>query len=199
MNEKTSHGNPSLGQPSRRKEIVDAARLIAAEQGWPAVTVRAVAGRIGCSAPALYQYFRDKDEILAALAAEGRTMLSERMDRDLAETGHGPGKRLKTAVRALWDFSQSNPELYAVMFGLSGQDDHGGGGPALSVLRRIAADLAQKREAPDRAESLADSLIAATHGFVALTLAGQFPGGADRAMDLLLTLAEDMAKGLGRK
>ena len=55
------------GYPSRRKEIVDAARTLAAEQGWPAVTVRAVASRIGCSAPALYQYFRDKDEILDAI------------------------------------------------------------------------------------------------------------------------------------
>jgi AcrR family transcriptional regulator len=194
MNEKQS-----TGYPSRRKEIVDAARQIAAADGWPAVTVRAVAGRIGCSAPALYQYFRDKDEILAALAADGRSALAERMERDLGETGHGPAKRLRAAVRTLWDFAQANPEFYAVMFGLSGQDNHGGGGPALAVLRRIAAELAQKREAPEEADDLADSLIAAAHGFIALSLVGQFPGGAERAMDLLLALAEGTAKGVGRK
>ncbi|HVI50726.1 MAG TPA: TetR/AcrR family transcriptional regulator [Candidatus Sulfotelmatobacter sp.] len=189
----------SLGYPSRRKEIVDAARQIAAADGWPAVTVRAVASRIGCSAPALYQYFRDKDEILDALAAEGRSVLAERMEQELSETGHGPSKRLRAAVRVLWEFAQTNPELYAVMFGLSGQDNHGGGGPALSLLRRVAAELAQKREAAEDAEDLADSLIAAAHGFIALALAGQFPGGADRAMSLLLALAENTAKGVGRK
>lgn len=188
------------GYPSRRKEIVDAARSLAAEQGWPAVTVRAVAARIGCSAPALYQYFRDKDEILDALAAEGRAQLAERMEQGLAETGHGPGKRLRAGVRVLWDFALNNRELYAVMSGLSGQASHGGGaGPALAGLRKVAQELAIKREAPEDAENLADSLIAATHGFIALTLTGQFPGGPDRASDLLLALAEDVSKAIGKK
>ena len=119
------------GYPSRRKEIVDAARTLAAEQGWPAVTVRAVASRIGCSAPALYLYFRDKDDILDALAAEGRNQLAESMEKALSDVGHGPAKRLRAAVRLLWDFAMANPEIYAVMFGLSGQACHGGGaGPA---------------------------------------------------------------------
>jgi AcrR family transcriptional regulator len=188
------------GYPSRRKEIVDAARALAAEQGWPAVTVRAVAARIGCSAPALYQYFRDKDEILDALAADGRNQLAERMDHALADTGHGPGKRLRAAVRSLWDFAQDNPETYAVMFGLSGQACHGGGaGQALAQLRKVAQELAIKREAPEAADDLADSLIAASHGFIALNLAGNFPGGPDRAADLLLALAEDVSKALGKK
>ena len=188
------------GYPSRRKEIVDAARTLAAEQGWPAVTVRAVASRIGCSAPALYQYFRDKDEILDALAAEGRNQLAEKMEQALSETGHGPAKRLRAAVRLLWDFALANPEIYAVMFGLSGQACHGGGaGPALAQLRKVAGELAIKREAPEDADDLADSLIAASHGFIALALAGQFPGGADRAMDILLALTEDASKALGKK
>lgn len=185
--------------PSRRKEIVDAARALAAEQGWPAVTVRAVAARIGCSAPALYQYFRDKDQILDALAAEGRSHLALQMERSLDESGHGPAKRLRAAVRALWDFALANPETYAVMFGLSGQACHGGGGQAVAQLRKVARELAVKREAPEDADDLADSLIAASHGFIALALAGQILGGCERAAELLTALAESVSKAVGKR
>jgi len=194
MNEKITQAHPS-----RRREIVDAARQLAADQGWPAVTVRAVAARIGCSAPALYQYFRDKDEILDAMAADGRALLSERMEREFDDNAHGPAKRLRAAVRVLWDFALANPEIYGLMFGLSGQASHGGGGPATALLRRASVELAQKREAAEDAENLADSLIAATHGFIALTLSGQFPGGAERALELLSALAEDQVKAIGKK
>ncbi|MTJ80927.1 MAG: TetR/AcrR family transcriptional regulator [Telmatospirillum sp.] len=119
------------GQPARRKEIIDAARALAAEEGWPAVTLRAIAARIGCSAPAIYQYFQDKDALLSALAATGR----EEMNRALeaAATGdHGPAKRLRAMLRALWDFSIDNRELFAVMVGIDGlaahRDAAGGGG-----------------------------------------------------------------------
>jgi AcrR family transcriptional regulator len=92
-------------QPARRKEIVDAARELAGGQGWPAVTVRAIAGRIGCSAPAIYQYFHNKDAILAALAADGQAALGQALEAAIADV-HGPVKRMRALVRAIWLFAE---------------------------------------------------------------------------------------------
>ena len=54
-----------------RQQIVDAAEMIAADKGWDAVTIRAVAGTIEYSPALIYEYFANKDEILFALMRQG--------------------------------------------------------------------------------------------------------------------------------
>jgi len=194
----THQGEQPRGHPARRKEIVEAARGIAAESGWSAVTVRAIAARIGCSAPAIYQYFRDKDAVLVALAAEGQAALAVSLDAAVLHV-HGPGKRLRAAVRALWDFAMQHRELYAVMFGLNGMAAYRRGGATPAAVLRIATELVMKRETGDDAVDLADSIAATAHGFICLALSGGFPGGGDRAHVLLDEVVEDIVRGLGRR
>lgn len=192
---------PLRGRPARRREIVDTAREIAAQQGWPAVTVRAVAGRIGCSAPAIYQYFRDKDAVLAALAAEGQALLADALDRSAAGLS-GPGKKLRAMVKALWGFSLAHRELYAVMFGLDGLAPHrttASESIAPPGLVRAAAEFLAKHDLDEDAKDLADRLMAVAHGFIGLTLAGDFPGGSDRAFDLLSDVLDILLKNVGRR
>ncbi len=184
------------GHPARRKEIVDAARSIAASQGWPAVTVRAIAARINCSAPAIYQYFRDKDAVLTALAGEAAQALDTQLEAAIADL-HGPTKRLRAAVQALWQFAHTNRELYAVMFGLDGLRPYSPEpGDAPMALRQIAQELAEKHGGKDESAHQADRIAATAHGFIALTLNNRFPGGPDRAADLLLTTIDDIVQGL---
>ena len=52
----------------RRAEILDAATALADAEGLAAVTLRAVAQRVGVTAMALYGYFPDKDSLLDAMA-----------------------------------------------------------------------------------------------------------------------------------
>jgi AcrR family transcriptional regulator len=52
---------------SRRPEIVDAALAVAADRGLDALSMRAVAQRVGVTPMALYGYFRSKDELLEAV------------------------------------------------------------------------------------------------------------------------------------
>jgi len=52
----------------RTIEILDAAIALADAEGLPAVTLRAVAQRVGVTAMALYGYFPDKDSLLDAMA-----------------------------------------------------------------------------------------------------------------------------------
>jgi AcrR family transcriptional regulator len=57
------HGTGS----GRREEILDAALAIADELGLTAVTMRAVAGRVGVTAMALYPHVRSKEDLLDGL------------------------------------------------------------------------------------------------------------------------------------
>jgi AcrR family transcriptional regulator len=52
----------------RRAEILDAAIALADAGGLAAVTLRAIAQRVGATAMALYGYFPDKDSLLDAMA-----------------------------------------------------------------------------------------------------------------------------------
>jgi AcrR family transcriptional regulator len=55
---------------SRRQEILSAALAIADERGMSAVTMRAVAARVGVSAMALYGHIGDKDGLLDSMLGE---------------------------------------------------------------------------------------------------------------------------------
>ncbi|MBD0354009.1 MAG: helix-turn-helix transcriptional regulator, partial [Rubrobacteraceae bacterium] len=54
-----------------RSSILSAAREIASEEGWGAVTIRKIAGRIEYSPPMLYGYFDSKEDILLELVRMG--------------------------------------------------------------------------------------------------------------------------------
>lgn len=74
--------------------------------------------RRGVSPAAPYHHFRDKSELLDALALEGWDQLGEEMRRALAVAA--PGRdRLVTLGVAYVRFSRTNPAIYRVMFDCS--------------------------------------------------------------------------------
>jgi len=164
--------------------------------------MRGVAAKVGCSAPALYQYFRDKNALLATIAHEGHQALDRALRLAMTE-GASPAKRLRAAVRGLWDFAGDNRESYAVMFGLDGQIAADGTHLAPLALRQAAAELVLKREGADKdgaaAADLADRLFAMVHGFVGLRPALAKPGSEDRPLALLLVSVDDAIKAVGRR
>src|ERR1700738_3285316 len=54
-----------------RQSTLSAARQIAIDEGWQAVTTRKVAERIEYSQPTIYEYFDNKEAILLALLYNG--------------------------------------------------------------------------------------------------------------------------------
>jgi len=54
-----------------KQAILAAARDIAAQEGWQAVTIRKVADRIEYSPPMIYGHFENKDAVLLELMREG--------------------------------------------------------------------------------------------------------------------------------
>src|SRR5437763_12092159 len=62
-----------------RTAILEAARRVAARDGARDLSLRAVAAEAGFAPAALYGYFRSKDDLLLALAAEDLSVLARAM------------------------------------------------------------------------------------------------------------------------
>ncbi|GLZ04688.1 TetR family transcriptional regulator [Actinomadura sp. NBRC 104412] len=52
------------------RTLLDAARALVAEEGIEALSLAALARRVGVSRPGLYEYFRSKDDLVAAIVEE---------------------------------------------------------------------------------------------------------------------------------
>lgn len=96
---------------ANRTSILEAARRVAARDGAAHLSLRGVAGEAGYAPAALYGYFRNKSELLLALAADDLSGLARKM-RDAANVGDG-GK-LVAAASAAFELLQ-NSETMAAM------------------------------------------------------------------------------------
>ncbi|TDD82104.1 TetR/AcrR family transcriptional regulator [Actinomadura darangshiensis] len=52
------------------RNLLDAARALVAEEGIEALSLAALARRVGLSRPSLYEYFRSKDDLVAAVVGD---------------------------------------------------------------------------------------------------------------------------------
>jgi AcrR family transcriptional regulator len=105
-----------------RRALIEAARRILEADGPAALSLRGVAREAGVSPAAPYHHFKDKGELLDAVAHEGFEALAEALKeakRD-AETAKDAMSALGVAyVR----FSRENPALYRVMSDCSRDKD----------------------------------------------------------------------------
>ncbi|MGC2775818.1 MAG: TetR/AcrR family transcriptional regulator, partial [Bradyrhizobium sp.] len=67
----------------RREQLLDAAAALIAESGLDAVSMHAAAQRAGASIGSVYHFFRDKDQMLDALAERHDAELQPAFDRVL--------------------------------------------------------------------------------------------------------------------
>jgi AcrR family transcriptional regulator len=91
-----------------REDILDAARAIGVRDGWGAVTIRAVAKKLGYSSPLLYEHFRDKEHLLTDIAVDGLNQLHVFLAADL------PTESKPAAIRMMqryWTFVVENTQL----------------------------------------------------------------------------------------
>ena len=101
-----------------RDDIVSAAVGLLDETGdRAAVTLRAVARRVGIAAPSIYRHFADQSAIMLAVVEQAFEELNEvlRDARDAA--GDEPRVRLFAVCGAYLDFAQQHPGRYRTMFG----------------------------------------------------------------------------------
>ena len=92
----------------RRAEIVDAAEALYAELGWDAVTMDGVAKKARLSRALIYVYFRDKDDLLLAIAERALSDLREQFMAAAAAHPQGIDK-VQAIGRAYVLFQQQTP------------------------------------------------------------------------------------------
>ena len=89
-----------------RREILDAAWLIARRDGLTAVTLREIAGRIGMRPPSLYSHFDSKNAVYDAMFAESwQQVIDELSTIDYPDQERAA---LLTEAEAYFDFATSD-------------------------------------------------------------------------------------------
>lgn len=100
---------------ARHERIVAAARELAEDQGWDAVTTRRLAERIEYSQPVLYSHFPGgKDELVAAVALAGFVELADALRAAVGDR-HGRAA-VEAATDAYLGFAARRPAVYDAMF-----------------------------------------------------------------------------------
>jgi AcrR family transcriptional regulator len=94
---------------------VEAARRILEAEGPAALSLRAVAREAGVSPAAPYHHFKDKTELLEAVASEGWDALSKAIG-GARQTAKSPLEALNEIGLAYVHFARDNPALYRLMY-----------------------------------------------------------------------------------
>ncbi|CAM3489735.1 TetR/AcrR family transcriptional regulator [Occultella aeris] len=178
----------------REARIVAAARALAEDQGWEAVTTRRLSDAIGYSQPVLYSHFPEgMSQIVTAVALDGMVELAAAMT-SATEPGAGRARagaeRVRALVTSYLDFAERYPATYEAMFRLpigvpfaSAQTPL----PLREAFEAIVTALRGLDRPPADLETAAEVLWGAVHGVATLQRAARFsPGNQGRRVDELV-------------
>ncbi len=104
--------------PNLQEAIKDTAWKQIAEFGAPALSLRGIARELKISAPAIYNYFADRDALVTALIIDAFTSFG---DSQLAARDSVPEKDLVERFKAIGlsyrDWAHTHPQRYQLIFG----------------------------------------------------------------------------------
>jgi AcrR family transcriptional regulator len=157
-------------------KILEAARDLLAEGGLEAVSMRAVAARIGLSATALYHYFDGKEELVDRVVQHGFHRSEEYLRRAVESIPRGSMERVAALGEAYIRFALENRQYFKIIFAIRHDqpraiDDVPGQGGYL-VLRESVVEAMEagaiRRENPDLVVLFLWSVV---HGLVTIFMA----------------------------
>jgi len=159
---------PAARKP-RRAQIVAAARQLLEHEGRDALTMRAVAGRLGIRAPSLYKHFPDKAALESAIIEDGLIEIGEASHAAIRCGERDAGlRRLLEVYRA---YGGAHAHLYRLVTA----------GPLAREL--LPPGLEEWAGNPWYVVTgdahLAQALWSFAHGMVVLELDGRYPAGSD--------------------
>jgi AcrR family transcriptional regulator len=166
-----------------QKVLLDAAISLISEVGPAGFTLREAARRAGVSHNAPYRHFRDKDALLAEVAAQGYNELTKVMAH-AADRQSDALEALKQAGLAYVAFALRRPEHFTVMFDAPlSKDLHPATAEAseraFATLLRLVQNCQKTNQIPDR-DDLDYTLLAWTmvHGIAKLAITRRLPYGS---------------------
>jgi AcrR family transcriptional regulator len=162
-----------------RTKILDAARELFAHQGYEAVTMRKIAEQIEYSPTVIYQHFKDKNALIAALCRHDFHEFAEGFLEFAAVAD--PVERLRRVGRAYATFAIEHPQHYRLMFmtrqpeGVEAEGD--AQDPAENAYAFLKVTVAEAmagghfRKSFTDVDLIAQTLWASTHGVLSLEIA----------------------------
>ena len=164
-----------------RDKLCDAALEIFAEKGVEGLTLREVAARLGVSPMTPYRYFKDKDDILAAVRARAFNDFAGALERAVAR-GKDPVGKSRAAGDAYVNFAFQHANAYWLMFQVRQQDREAKDPNLQLAVERARATMTYHVERLIEAgilegdpELVGYVFWAALHGLVTIELSGNFP------------------------
>ncbi|MEP6871852.1 MAG: TetR family transcriptional regulator [Anaerolineaceae bacterium] len=192
-----------MAYPARlsQDQILTEARSLLEEHGPAGLTMRALARRLGVSAPSLYFHVESREDLTRLLVAEGLTRFGA-VQRAAAAEGSA-SERARGLAKSYIAFAEAERQLFTLIFGPCSE--------AAKVdnllVEEASAPLLQLAMAlvgPERALFFAEGLWSLVHGYTVLRLAAQFrmnpehEAGFWYSLDVLLAGAQVAAPGSDR-
>jgi len=180
-----------------REKLISAATRIFAEKGREGFTMREVAAELGVSAMTPYRYFKDKEEILAAVRANAFDRFADALEAAFAFDGDAIARSRKVG-EAYVAFAFGDSASYRLMFDMSQPEES-------TYPDLVRASARARKTMTDYVRALVDQGLlkgdpvlmghvfwAALHGAVVLQLAGKLGEECD-----FRTLTEEAFRAIG--
>ena len=162
-----------------RQRLCAVAEAQFAQHGYAGVTMRELARVMDVSPMTPYRYFKDRDEILAAVRAAAFARFTDVLEAAFA-SGADALARSRAVGSAYLDFAMREPDAYRLIFDLTQPEEERY--PELSaqsqrargLLARQVEDLMAAKLVAGEPEVIQYALWAASHGVILLHLAGKY-------------------------
>lgn len=99
-----------------KTELIKTGLKILDQEGYEGFSLRKVAKACNVSQTAPYRHFKDKDEMVAAIAAEAMRAFDESLQKAVGEYPQDPKKQLNQMGIAYINFFVKNPEYLRLLF-----------------------------------------------------------------------------------
>lgn len=100
-----------------RASLLGVAKAMLKESGIEGLSLRKLADRVGVSRTAPYHHFKDKNELLCAIAEEGFHHWHSQAESIFDQTGLDSKEKYRQFIHGYISYAADNPELYDLMFG----------------------------------------------------------------------------------
>lgn len=160
-----------------RADVCRVAEVLFARHGVEGVTMRQIAVELDCSPTTAYRYFKNKEEILAAVRAAAFNRFCEVIE-EATRSSPEPRNSARNVGQAYLGFALANPDAYRMMFDVSQAAVTGNAELAEALARARRCMVAYVTQMIDKGilrgetHALGQMLWAAAHGLVMLRLSG---------------------------
>lgn len=167
-----------------RERLCAAAERLFAEQGPQGASMRQLAAELGVSPMTPYRYFKDKDDILAAVRANAFDRFSDALETAYASSDD-PLQGTAAVGDAYFHFALSNAAAYRLMFDLDQPTESNYPDLVRASERSKLTMTAYVRGMVEAGflegdiDLMAHVFWASVHGLVSLYLAGKLTGAVD--------------------